>query len=714
MTGCARTPGCPGTVDEFGFCDRCGLAAIAGGAATSARASSSRSWMLAPPRHCPECGEDVPPEADGDHPRPARFCGRCGIRHAWVPDLAPGTLVGEQYQVVRCLARGGLGWVYLAEDTHLDHDEVALKGVVDRSNAASVRAAVAERRFLTSLHHHNLVRIRDFAVHADPRSRAETGYIVMEYLDGPALSELQADARDPSRPDVTLTLDDILRFGHEILTALDYLHERGLLYTDMKPSNVIRTADRCKLIDIGSVVEAAKVAGAGPDEKIRFSHTPGYFVDLRPTVRSDLYAVGVTLRDLTDDRTRVADPAADGPAGEDVHRFGMEPLTRLIRRATSPDPLRRFGSAAEMAAQVTGILRDTLPDDARLRRPETSELFAPSAALLDDGLGAPPQLRAWTTRTEGFRPGQPDGPLVAAGLPVPRTAPDDANAALLDSIGPAEPADLLEKLADLTPSAEVELARCRSLLRLGRPDEADAAVVRADAGLAPGSPHRWRLAWHRGLAALAREEPLLAEARFDEVYADLPGECPPRLALAYCAERTGETKEASDLYLSVWRRDRVQASAAFGLARLRLAAGERDRAVAALDAVSLVSGHYDASRIAAVRILSATLGDALPTADHLNRAASRTAALRLDGGDPDGPARQRLIAALRQAALARVEKHGPDGLAGGAVFGSPPTERAIRLLLETSFRTLAGQAATAHEHGVLVDRANETRPWSSR
>jgi len=57
-------------------------------------------------------------------------------------------------------------------------------------------------------------------------------------------------------------------------------------------------------------------------------------------------------------------------------------------------------------------------------------------------------------------------------------------------------------------------------------------------------------------------------------------------------------------------------------------------------------------------------------------------------------------------------KHHAGGLTEGEMFGAPPSEHAIRLALETSFRALATQAATAREHGVLVDRANAVRPWS--
>lgn len=704
MSSCSRTEGCTGTLETISGSTQC---SVCGLPPHGSRSSSSRP---AAGVRCPACQAEV--VDTGDASRPARFCGGCGNRYPWVPDLQPGDLVADQYRVEKWLAQGGIGRVYLAEDTHLGNDKVVLKGVIDESNASSVRSAVAERRFLIALSHENIVRIRNFVLHTDRMTGRETGFIVMEFLDGLPLNELRDAARDGSG---TLTLADILTFGREILDALGYVHRRNLLYTDMKPSNVIRVADRVKVIDIGSVCDAS-------DPGENYPRTWGYYPmkDGPPTVRSDLYSVGVTLHELFRHRTRVNDPAAVDPDARDVHRFGAEPFRRLIKRARRDERGLRFASAAEMAAQVAGILRDVRPDDELERQPETSELFAPSADLLDAGLGMVPPLHAFTDagRAERFHSGQPPGPAVAAGLPTPRVPGDDVNAAVLATLVGLAPGELLDRLdnAALPPSTEVELARCRAWLRLGDVGRAGDALARAGAGLAPDSPHRWRIAWHRGLLALAHDDHAVARSEFDDVYDNVPGECPPRLALAYCAERAGGNKEARDLYLSVRRRDRLQASAAFGLARLRLAEGKRSEAVEELDTVPPVSAHFDAARIAAVRILAGRLGDRPPDSGSLNQAAVRTAALRLDGGDHAGPARQRLITVVRQGALAVLRlqraRHATAGLADGELFGAPPSEQAIRLALETSFRALATQASTAREHGVLVDRANTVRPWS--
>jgi len=189
------------------------------------------------------------------------------------------------------------------------------------------------------------------------------------------------------------------------------------------------------------------------------------------------------------------------------------------------------------------------------------------------------------------------------------------------------------------------------------------------------------------------------------------------LALGFCYERN-KPDEAQQYFEAVWRRDRSQASAAFGLARICLQHGDRKGAVAIRDEVPEVSKHYYAARIAAVRILSGRLatgpgnGNGLPTADDLSAVVSRLGTLHLDGGDEDGAARDRLTAAVRETALAWVRETGGDGrLDGRDILGKHVCERGLRELLERSFRTLAArQAHDFNGHGVLIDLANAVRP----
>ena len=223
--------------------------------------------------------------------------------------------------------------------------------------------------------------------------------------------------------------------------------------------------------------------------------------------------------------------------------------------------------------------------------------------------------------------------------------------------------------------------------------------------------HDWRLNWYAGLVALARSETKAADHEFDVVYQELPGEEAPKLALGYCAEHAGDLARAEELYQAIWCRDRLQASAAFGLARIRLAHGDRAGAVAILDGVPKISRHADAAAIARVIILCGRLTSGLPTAEDLREVADRLPDTYLDRGDSSGEARDRLTTVVREAAFGWVRGNGrPLPADGGPVFGNQPDERRLRLALERSYLALARQARDAAAHGPLVDLANEIRP----
>ncbi|WP_320066104.1 serine/threonine-protein kinase [Micromonospora sp. RTGN7] len=728
---CPRTPGCPGTVDADGFCEVCGLAArpvrpAPSEASGAAEPVGDSSWTVAnlvplpvlsfprrgqvsapmsvPERHrsCAQCGGPV--GRGGADRLDHGYCPACGTPFAFVPALHPGDLVADQYEVVGYLAQGGLGQVYLAEDTHLDRNPVALKRLINKTSAEALTIEVNERRFLTTLDHPNIVRIYNFVTAEDRLFGGRTSYIVMEYLAGMSLHELRRAAVQ-DRPGASLSLVEILAYGHELLTALEYLHGKGLLYTDLHPGNVIRTSDRIKLIDLGGVRRADDDVSPRIRTPYPYRVSEEEMATHGSTMRSDLYSVGVLLEELSAVLPRPLAPDEEGAVG-------AESFQRLVGRAKAPWR-RRFASATEMSEQLRGVLRELLPALPADRPQEPSAVFAPTPALLDAGLGAVPPLAAWIDPAAGGLPhhGRPDPAAVAVGLPVPRPATGDPATPTLALIGPLDARGLLARLAAVeADSVELHLARCRAHLELAEPGPAGRALAAARALLDEDAAADWRLVWHEGLLSLARADVAEATKMFDGAYRELPGEVAPKLVLGYCAEQRGETQRADRYYREVWRRDRSAASAAFGLARLWLAKGDRTTAVTCLDGVPPVSRHYDAARIAAVRVLGTWLGGEPPEAAQLNEAVRRLDDLRLDGGTRHGETRDRMTAAIRQAALDRLLAHGAGGLAGGATLGDKVSERSVRRLLERSLRALARQSRTPNDHGLLVDRANAVRP----
>ncbi|NSL43475.1 tetratricopeptide repeat protein, partial [Streptomyces sp. 8P21H-1] len=185
-------------------------------------------------------------------------------------------------------------------------------------------------------------------------------------------------------------------------------------------------------------------------------------------------------------------------------------------------------------------------------------------------------------------------------------------------------------------SPELHLLRCRLRLRGagGGTGAAERELRFAEALIGAGrAPHDWRLGWHRGLLALGQDRAGAARLHFDRVFAAIPGEYAPKLALGYCAERLGRWQEALTFYEAVRLRNPSLGSAAFGAARARLAlGGERawDDAVRALDAVPQHSRHRTAARTAAVRVgveHVRTAGHPDEVADRLREVLARLARL---------------------------------------------------------------------------------------
>ncbi len=96
-------------------------------------------------RFCANCEQPVGRGRDGRPGLAEGFCRNCGTRFSYVPKLEPGELVAGQYEVLGCLAFGGLGWIYLARDRNVSDRWVVLKGLLNTGDADAMAAAVAER-----------------------------------------------------------------------------------------------------------------------------------------------------------------------------------------------------------------------------------------------------------------------------------------------------------------------------------------------------------------------------------------------------------------------------------------------------------------------------------------------------------------------------------------------------------------------------------------
>ncbi|MBG0817529.1 serine/threonine-protein kinase [Planomonospora sp. ID82291] len=643
----------------------------------------------------PGCGRPVGRSRGGRPGRTEGVCPHDGTPFSFAPKLREGDLVAGQYEVKGCLAHGGLGWVYLAADRNLDGRWVVLKGLLNTNDAEALAVAEAERRFLTGVDHPNIVKIFNFVRHREPGTGPAAGrmagYLVMEYIGGESLHDLLRRRLRETGAAEALPLRQAIPYALEILRALGYLHERGMLYCDLKPANVIQVGRDLKVIDLGAVRMIGDSDGA-------VYGTTGYqapeIASEGPSIASDLYTVGRTLAVLAIPFSPVSGGAeAPVPALEDLPPSARnESFHRFLLRATAPDPAARFATAEEMADQLVGVLREVRAAEDGVPYPAPSALFGPERIAAGTALSAPGRGRVLVPLERA---------AAAAALPVPLADPADPATPFLSGLTARTPGELTAMLGSTPHTPETLLALTRMSAEHGA-GETDALLARAAAEL----PGDWRVLWCRGVRALVSGDLPKATEVFDRCYGLLPGECAPRLALAFCLECAGEARAAARRYETVQRTDRSYVSASFGLARTRLAAGDPDGAVAVLDGVPPSSGHFVAARLACV---AAAVRARDPAA--LDAAALTGAGARLDDlADLDPRRRGELAAEVLESALEWLGSG--RGRGSGTILGVPFTARALRRELERLYRGLARSAATAAERHALIDRANATRPWT--
>ncbi|WP_446678206.1 tetratricopeptide repeat protein [Streptomyces virginiae] len=329
---------------------------------------------------------------------------------------------------------------------------------------------------------------------------------------------------------------------------------------------------------------------------------------------------------------------------------------------------------------------------------------APPAAF--QGAGAAPVPVLLSPERSAARATTLDARDTALALPVPLVDPTDPNAGFLTGLLASAPGDLLGALsAAPADSAELRLRELRAHLELGELPAAGSTLADLEARHADD----WRVVWARGIASLATGDDEIAALSFDAIYDAFPGEPAPKLALGVCAEVLGQLDNAAEYYRLVWITDPGFVSAAFGLARVQLAAGDRDAAVRTLESVPEASIHYTAARVAAVRARLRDRSPQEPLSADLAAAADQVEALRRFGLDPER--QERLRAEVLGSALDWVLSGGRGSDPGRtSLLGSQLDERGLRFGLERSYRVLARLARRGEERIELVERANRFRP----
>ncbi len=605
------------------------------------------------------------------------FCNQCGQKYSFSPTLQPGDVVAGQYEVKGAIAFGGLGWIYLGYDRTLNR-YVVLKGLLNSEDDASAAVAMAERQFLASVKHANIVGIYNFI------TQGSEGFIVMEYVGGKTLKELRKE-RGP------LPVAEAIAYIHRTLGSFAYLHQQGLVYCDFKPDNVILEGDDIKLIDLGGVRRLDD-----PDGDIY--GTIGYTAPEAgegPTVASDLFTIGRTLAVLLTNITGFTkEHLYSLPSPQEAPLFAeQESLYRFLLKATAEQADDRFQSAEEMADQLLGILREIVAKQTGTPQSTTSQFFGGDRLSLS-----------------GINPLEPLN-LGIAQLPEPTIpATDPAFSDLIKYIGIR---DLSQRLQGLNTVVErypnsraAQFKLIETLQDIDDDSRSNTSMKLVNSqldALQAADPWDWRLAWYRGRSHLLKHDFTAAQECFDQVYFDLPGELAPKLGFAIAAEANGKWQIAQTLYDIISATDSNYPSAALGLARCLLHRSDRTAAVKALERIPATSNVYPRARVEITRALI-NRQTALPGAAELKAASQTVNAIALDTSD-----RHRLSQQVFETALTLVTEKRVQADRQVDILGQPLDEINLRLGLEKLLRSMA-HLAIGEEKIRLVDEANRVRP----
>src|SRR2546426_2252062 len=280
--------------------------------------------------------------------------------------LISGTRLGR-YEIRSKIGAGGMGEVYLAQDTEL-HRRVAVKMFPSEFTQSEQRLSRfrQEAYAASALNHPNIITIHEIG------KTHSLHYLVTEFVDGQSLRQ---------RLLKTLKLGETLDIAIQIASALSAAHAAGIIHRDIKPENIMLRQDGIvKVLDFG--VARVMIAGAVESEAETRSllTTPGTILGTMPYMspeqlrgevvdgRSDIFSFGVVLYEMLSGRQ----PFASGSAATTISAILNEEPPTLLRYAPDlPEELQR-------------IARKCLEKDRNLRYQHTSEVRADLQRLKRD------------------------------------------------------------------------------------------------------------------------------------------------------------------------------------------------------------------------------------------------------------------------------------------------------------------------------------------
>ena len=273
--------------------------------------------------------------------------------------------LADRYTLEKEIGRGGMGVVYLAHDIRHNR-QVAIKVLnPDVSSALGVQRFRREIQLTSRLTHPHILPIFDSG------EVDQSLYCVMPFIEGESL-------RARLRRERQLPIEDAVRIGSEVASALDFAHKAGILHRDIKPENILLSGGQHAIVADFGIARAINAAG---DENITQSGialgTPAYMSPEQAAAerhvdgRSDIYSLGCTVYEML-----AGAPPFTGPSVQVIisrHTLEQAPplfvfrqtvpehVTATVMRALAKSPADRFRTAGEFADSLSGRVSVQMP-----------------------------------------------------------------------------------------------------------------------------------------------------------------------------------------------------------------------------------------------------------------------------------------------------------------------------------------------------------------
>ena len=292
------------------------------------------------------------------------------------------------YRIIELLGQGGMGQVYLAEDTSLER-QVALKFLPQEMQADETarKRFQREAKSAAALDH-------PFICHIHEIGEAQgKGYIAMEYVQGVTLKDKIAEG--------PLPLKEALQTAPEIAEAIEEAHNHNIVHRDLKPSNIMITpGGHVKVMDFGLAKRVVSDRAGTEEVQLTSLTKEGTMLGTVPYMspeqikgeevdtRSDIFSFGIILYQILagvhpfikpDSRATASSILQDDPAPVGLHRAGISPVIQyVVRKMLAKEPEKRYQWVREIHTDLVALQQDTgaaavLPGQIQMPQPGKSQ-----------------------------------------------------------------------------------------------------------------------------------------------------------------------------------------------------------------------------------------------------------------------------------------------------------------------------------------------------